>query len=162
MEIRKLLNISVIGIEQTSDMTNLSLQELQSLKERCETRYKALCVEESFRRGLNIVSGTVGIFFPEGFKLGANRRLKFKDLQKNLMKTFLNPTDINGYGFNKILEAHNVKITQTTSLTISLIDILRQSIIIEKVEKKTDKPRVEEVSTEDEASEEELYEISDP
>lgn len=167
--IQKYKNIKVIGIMVEDDIQNMNLDQLEHTLTTCEKLFQSQKLKEMIKRGANFGSLLTSTIFPNGIKIGKNKRIKTKGAMKTIIDNVFDSQSTIGVAFQNIVEKHNWNITDEMVLMLSLGEMLISNIKVEQTneeppEDKTNKqqpPQQETINTENiitnEYNEEEAY-----
>ncbi len=167
--IQKYKNIKVIGIMVEDDIQNMNLDQLEHTLTTCEKLFQNQKLKEMIKRGANFGSLLTSTIFPNGIKIGKNKRIKTKGAMKTIIDNVFDSQSTIGVAFQNIVEKHNWNITDEMVLMLSLGEMLISNIKVEQTneeqpEDKNNKqqtPQQETINAEniitDEYNEEEAY-----
>lgn len=137
-EINRYRNSTLIATMVEADLTEMSLEQLETCLEQCKRLQENYKVLETCKRLLN-ASGTVyNTVCPEGIPISKTKRVCFKGMGKEVLNTLFNPTTTTGIAFQNILSKNNVHVSDEALTLLAFADIC-----ISKVEIKTVEPKKE-------------------
>ena len=138
-EINRYRNSTLISAMVEADLTEMSLEQLETCLEQCKRLQENYKVLETCKRLLN-ASGTVyNTVCPEGIPISKTKRVCFKGMGKEVLNTLFNPTTTTGIAFQNILSKNNIHVSDEALTLLAFADIC-----ISKVEIKTVEPKAEE------------------
>lgn len=137
-EINRYRNSTLISAMVEADLTEMSLEQLETCLEQCKRLQENYKVLETCKRLLN-ASGTVyNTVCPEGIPISKTKRVCFKGMGKEVLNTLFNPTTTTGIAFQNILSKNNIHVSDEALTLLAFADIC-----ISKVEIKTVEPKKE-------------------
>ena len=127
-QIHKYLNISALSILNRSDLSQMSIQSLEELKSRCESKYETLKTSEALISAINVGSMITSSVFPNGIPLPKGRRLRMKSIKDSLVQTLFSSNTVTGSAFLLTLDKHNIRISNGLLIATKIGEILLDNI----------------------------------
>lgn len=131
-----------------ADLTEMSLEQLETCLEQCkrlQENYKTL---EIFKRTFSAGGTIYGAVFPEGIPVGKNKRICFKGVGKEVLNTLFNSTTTTGIAFQNILDKNNIHISDELLTLVAFGEICLSKVEIKTVETPKDDKDKDNVSVE--------------
>lgn len=132
--IQKYKNIKVIGALVEDNIQEMNLDQLEHTLNHCEHLFQTQKLKEMIKRGSNFGSLLMSTVFPDGIKVGKNKRIKTKGAVKTIIDSVFDSQSTIGVAFQNIVEKHNWNITDEMVLILSMGEMLISNINVEKIE----------------------------
>lgn len=133
-EIIRYKNNKLIAPLVDDDLSEMSLEQLETCLEQCMQHQETFKTVEIFKRSLDAGGIIYDAIFPEGIPLGKNRKLCFKGIGKEVLSTLFNSTTTTGIAFQNILRKHNVHVSDEVLTLVAFAQICISKIEIKKVD----------------------------
>lgn len=140
--IQEFKNVTVISPYIEDDIGKLTVEQLKTLKEKCEKIHSQFKVGEALKSGFTVCSIAYDTLFPEGIPVSKTKRLQFGGIGEEIKNKLLDNTKTVGFSFSRFLQKHNINITDELTFMIAMGEILTSKakiISVEAKDKKTDK-----------------------
>lgn len=147
-QIHKYLNISALSILNRSDLSQMSIQSLEELKARCETKFETLKTSEALISAINVGSMITSSIFPQGIPLPKGRRIRLKSIKDSLVQTLFSSNTVTGSAFLLTLDKHNIRISNGVLIATKIGEILLDNIEVVDTSENDSDPIIEEVESE--------------
>ena len=147
-EIIRYKNNKLIDPLIESDLSDMSLEQLETCLEQCIQYQENFKTLEIFKRGFSAGSTIYDAVFPEGIPLGKGRKLCFKGVGKEILSTLFNATTTTGIAFQNILKKNNIHVSDELLTIVAFAEICISKVEIKKTEQKDDKNSKNEDSNE--------------
>lgn len=141
-EINRYRSNALITTLVEEDISQMSLEQLESCLEQCKRLQENFKVLEVCKRSFS-ASGTIySALFPEGIPVGKNKRVCFKGMGKEVLNTLFNSTTTTGIAFQNILDKNNIHISDELLTMIAFGEICLSKVEIKTVEPEKEKEDV--------------------
>lgn len=132
--IQKYKNIKAIGAMVEDNIQEMNLDQLEHTLNHCEHLFQTQKLKEMIKRGANFGSLLTSTVFPNGIKIGKDKRIKTKGTTKAIIDSVFDSQSTIGVAFQNIVEKHNWNITDEMVLMLSVGEMLISNIKVEKIE----------------------------
>lgn len=137
--IQKYKNIKVIGAMVEDNIQEMNLDQLEHTLNHCEHLFQTQKLKEMIKRGANFGTLLTSTVFPNGIKIGKDKRIKTKGALKTVIDSVFDSQSTIGVAFQNIVEKHNWNITDEMVLMLSVGEMLISNIKVEKIEDEQNK-----------------------
>lgn len=122
-----------------ADLSEMSLEQLETCLEQCIRYQENFKTLELFKRGFSAGGTIYDAIFPDGIPISKTKRLCFKGVGKEILSTLFNATTTTGIAFQNILQKNNIHVSDELLTLVAFGEIC-----LSKVEIKTVKPEKKE------------------
>lgn len=158
--IHEFKNVTVISPYIEDDIGKMTIEQLKTIKEKCERLHSQFKVGEALKSGFTLCSVAYDTMFPEGIPISKTKRLQFGGIGEEIKNKLLDNTKTVGFSFSRFLQKHNINITDEMTFLIAMGEILTSKAkIVNAPPKKNKDPDDDEsandVSNDDDSDDEE-------
>ena len=139
--IHEFKNVTVISPYIEDDIGKMSIEQLKTIKEKCERLHSQFKVGEALKSGFTLCSVAYDTMFPEGIPISKNKRLQFGGIGEEIKNKLLDNTKTVGFSFSRFLQKHNINITDEMTFLIAMGEILTSKAKIVNAPPKDDKKK---------------------
>ena len=153
--IQEFKNVTVISPYIEDDIGKLTVEQLKTLKEKCEKIHSQFKVGEALKSGFTVCSIAYDTLFPEGIPVSKTKRLQFGGIGEEIKNKLLDNTKTVGFSFSRFLQKHNINITDELTFMIAMGEILTSKakiISVKAKDKKSDKKTDDKADSNDSSS----------
>ena len=153
--IQEFKNVTVISPYIEDDIGKLTVEQLKTLKEKCEKIHSQFKVGEALKSGFTVCSIAYDTLFPEGIPVSKTKRLQFGGIGEEIKNKLLDNTKTVGFSFSRFLQKHNINITDELTFMIAMGEILTSKakiISVKAKDKKSDKKSDDKADSNDSSS----------
>ena len=154
-------NVSVIAPHIDDDLQSLTIEQLKTLKDKCEKLHSHYKVAEVLNSSFSLSTIIYDTLFPEGIPVGDDKYLQFGGISKELKNKLLDNTKTVGFSFSRILQKHDVSISDELAIMIAIGEVFASHAKIIKKEptnsKEDKKSRSKKYEDENEEPEDDAY-----
>ena len=147
--IHEFKNVTVIAPFIEDDIGKMTVEQLKTLKEKCEKLHSQFKVGEALKSGFTVCSIAYDTLFPDGIPVSKTKRLQFGGIGEEIKNKLLDSTKTVGFSFSRFLHKHNINITDELTFIIAMGEILTSKAKIISVNKKKNKKESEDDSSSD-------------
>lgn len=133
-EIIRYKNNKLIDPLVDNDLSEMSLEQLETCLEQCIQYQENFKTLEIFKRSFSAGGIIYDAIFPEGIPLGKNRKLCFKGIGKEVLSTLFNSTTTTGIAFQNILRKNNIRVSDEMLTLVAFAEICISKIEIKKTD----------------------------
>lgn len=132
-EIIRYKNNKLIDPLVEDDLSEMSLEQLETCLEQCIQYQENFKTLELFKRGFSAGGTIYDAVFPEGIPIGKDRKLCFKGIGKEILSTLFNATTTTGIAFQNILRKNNIKVSDELLTLVAFAEICISKVEIKKI-----------------------------
>lgn len=143
-EISRYRNVRVIAALDDSDLTVMSLPQLEQCLEQCKQYHDNFKIQEMCKRGISTATIAYDAIFPDGIPLGKKKRVKFNGVGKEILSTLFDGRTPVGLSFSNILQKHNIHISDEILILTAFAGVIASKISLEDVKPKDEDDNEEE------------------
>lgn len=139
--IQEFKNVTVISPYIEDDLGRMTIEQLKTLKEKCEKLHAQFKINEVLKSGFNVCSMAYDTLFPEGIPISKTKRLQFGGIGEELKNKLLDNTKTIGFGFSRFLQKYDINITDEITILVAIGEVLASKAKVvtkKKKEKKND------------------------
>lgn len=117
-----------------ADLSEMSLEQLETCLEQCINYQENFKTLELFKRGFSAGGTIYDAIFPDGIPISKNKRLCFKGVGKEILSTLFNSTTTTGIAFQNILQKNNIHVSDELLTLVAFGEICLSKVEIKTVE----------------------------
>jgi hypothetical protein len=130
IEINQFKNVSKINASlQEGDINEMTIDELEYLRDKCETLHKRFMIDEIIRSGFRLGSLAYDTIFPEGIPFG-KKRIKIGSISKEFREILLDSRTTRGLSFARILNKYRLNTNDEVTIAITFLEIICSNLQI--------------------------------
>lgn len=118
-----------------SDLSEMTLEQLETCLEQCIRYQENFKTLELFKRGFSAGGTIYDAVFPEGIPISKTKRLCFKGVGKEILSTLFNSTTTTGIAFQNILQKNNIHVSDELLTMVAFGEICLSKVEIKTVNK---------------------------
>lgn len=162
-EIKDFKNVTEIAPYIEDELGNLSIEQLENIREKCEKLHAHNKVNEALNFGFDVGGVVYDTMFPTGIPLSGKRRMKFDGMGTELKGLLMDNTKTTGFSFSRYLQKHDIKISDESTILMAFVRAVVSNVKIvnnETPKKKISRPKIK-LNAESEANDYEEENESD-
>lgn len=148
--IQEFKNVTVISPYIEEDIGRMTVDQLKTLRDKCEKLHSQFKVNEVLKSGFNVCSIAYDTLFPDGIPISKTKRIQFGGIGDDIKNKLLDNTKTIGFGFTRFLQKHDINITDELTILIAMGEILasKAKIVSTKEKKEEDSDETTESESE--------------
>lgn len=122
--IQEFKNVSVISPYIEDDIGRMTVEQLKTLRDKCEKIHSQFKVNEVLKSSFKVCSIAYDALFPEGIPISKTKHIQFGGIGEELKNKLLDNTKTIGFGFSRFLQKHDINITDETTILMAIGEVL--------------------------------------
>ena len=161
--IQEFKNVTVISPYIEDDLGKMTIEQLKTLREKCEKLHAQFKINEVLKSGFNVCSMAYDTLFPEGIPISKTKRLQFGGIGEELKNKLLDNTKTIGFGFSRFLQKYDINVTDEITILVAIGEVLasKAKVVTKKKKEKKDGDSADDDNDDNESSESSDDESSD-
>lgn len=119
-EIMEFKNVKKINPFIEDDLQSLSIDQLKTVRDKCENYHSRFKVDEVLKSGFNLCSIGYDVLFPDGIPLTEGKKLKFGGVGKEIRDKIFDSRNTVGFSFSRMLSKYNIKVTDEFTVMMAI------------------------------------------